>query len=157
MKGMIIKMRVVIQRVKEAKVTVDNQCIGAIGKGYLILLGVGKEDTKEVVDKYVDKIIKLRIFADEKGKTNLSIKDVEGEILVVSQFTLYADCKKGNIPSFTDAAGVEKAVELYEYFLSSVKKQIGDVQAGEFGADMAVSLINDGPFTIVLDESIMVN
>ncbi|HWT26365.1 MAG TPA: D-aminoacyl-tRNA deacylase [Mobilitalea sp.] len=148
-------MRIVIQRVNEAKVTVDENCIGAINKGYLILLGVGSEDTKEIADRYIDKIIKMRIFADENGKTNLSLQDVEGEILVVSQFTLYADCRKGNRPDFINAAGAQKARELYEYFLSCIKDRLGKVECGEFGADMQVSLVNDGPFTIILDEKIL--
>lgn len=145
-------MRVVIQRVLEAKVTVEEQIIGAIGKGLLIFLGVGAEDSNEIADKFIDKIIKLRIFEDEKGKTNLSLKDVQGEILLVSQFTLYAECRKGNRPDFINAAGAVKAKELYEYVLRIIKEHMGKVEAGEFGADMKVSLINDGPFTIVLDE-----
>ncbi len=148
-------MRVVIQRVLEAEVTVEGQKIGAIGKGLLILLGVGNEDTIEIADKYIDKILKLRIFADENGKTNLALQDVQGEVLVVSQFTLYADCKKGNRPDFINAAGAAKAKELYEYFLDNIKGRLGKVEAGEFGGDMKVSLVNDGPFTIVLDERMM--
>ncbi len=148
-------MRVVIQRVSEAQVTVENRVTGAIGKGFLILLGVGAEDTKEIADKYIDKILKLRIFEDEQGKTNLSLQDVGGEVLVVSQFTLYADCKKGNRPAFTNAGNPTLAQELYEYFLKRVKESLGSVQAGEFGADMKVSLLNDGPFTIVLDEKLI--
>lgn len=148
-------MRVVIQRVLEATVTVEEKCIGSIGKGFLILLGVGTEDTKDIADKYIDKILKLRIFPDENGKTNLSLQDVQGEVLVVSQFTLYAECRKGNRPDFINAAGAVKARELYEYVLESVKNRIGKVEAGEFGGDMKVSLINDGPFTIVLDERLV--
>lgn len=147
-------MRVVIQRVLEAKVTVEGQLIGSIGKGLLILLGVGSEDTKETADKYMDKILKMRIFADENGKTNLSLQEVEGEVLVVSQFTLYADCRRGNRPDFLNAAGAQKAEELYEYVKELVEKRLGKVQSGVFGADMKVSLVNDGPFTIVLDESL---
>lgn len=147
-------MRVVIQRVLEAKVTVEGQVIGSIGKGLLILLGVGSEDTKETADKYMDKILKMRIFADGNGKTNLSLQEVEGEVLVVSQFTLYADCRRGNRPDFLNAAGAHKAEELYEYVKELIEKRLGKVQAGEFGADMKVSLVNDGPFTIVLDESL---
>jgi D-aminoacyl-tRNA deacylase len=145
-------MRIVIQRVQEAKVTVEGQCIGAIGKGFLILLGVGNEDTRELADKYIDKLLKLRIFADENGKTNLSLQDVEGEVLVVSQFTLYADCRRGNRPDFINAAGAEKARELYEYVLERIRERLGKVEAGEFGGDMKVFLVNDGPFTIILDE-----
>lgn len=148
-------MRIVIQRVLEAKVTVDDRCTGAIGKGLLIFLGVGGEDTREIADKYIDKLLKLRIFADDNGKTNLSLQDVEGEVLVVSQFTLYAECRKGNRPDFIQAAGAAKAKELYEYVLEVVKQRLGKVAAGEFGADMKVSLINDGPFTLVLDEKLI--
>ena len=148
-------MRIVIQRVLEAKVTVDDRCTGAIGKGLLIFLGVGGEDTREIADKYIDKLLKLRIFADDNGKTNLSLQDVEGEILVVSQFTLYAECRKGNRPDFIQAAGAAKAKELYEYVLEVVMQRLGKVAAGEFGADMKVSLINDGPFTLVLDEKLI--
>lgn len=148
-------MRIVIQRVLEAKVTVEGRCTGSIGQGFLILLGVGKEDTKEVADRYIDKIIKMRIFADENGKTNRSLEDVQGEILVVSQFTLYADCRRGNRPDFINAAGATLANELYEYFLKCIEEKVGKVQAGEFGADMKVSLVNDGPFTIVLDENMI--
>ncbi|MHB8131740.1 MAG: D-aminoacyl-tRNA deacylase [Mobilitalea sp.] len=148
-------MRAVIQRVLEAKVTVEDQCIGSIGKGFLILLGVGTQDSKEIADRYIDKILKMRIFADENGKTNLSLVDVQGEVLVVSQFTLYADCRKGNRPDFINAAGASKAKELYEYVLCSIKERLGKVEAGEFGGDMKVSLINDGPFTIVLDERLI--
>jgi D-tyrosyl-tRNA(Tyr) deacylase len=146
-------MKVVIQRVKRAFVTVEGQVIGSIEKGFLLLIGIGREDTKEVVNKYLDKIIKMRIFADSEGKTNLSLCDVGGEILAVSQFTLYAGCKKGNRPNFLMAAGPDKGKELYEYFLEECKKRVPKVEAGEFGADMDVTLINDGPFTIVLDEN----
>jgi D-tyrosyl-tRNA(Tyr) deacylase len=148
-------MRIVIQRVKEAKVTVEDQCIGSINKGFLILLGVGSEDSKATADRYIDKILKMRIFADENGKTNLSLKEVQGEILVISQFTLYADCRKGNRPDFIHAAPAAKARELYEYFLEKIKVSLGKVEAGEFGAHMEVSLVNDGPFTIVLDERLI--
>ncbi len=148
-------MRIVIQRVLEAKVMVDGTYVGAINKGLLLFLGVGKDDTKEIADRYIDKILKMRIFADENGKTNLSLQDVQGEILVVSQFTLYADCRRGNRPDFINAAGAHKANELYEYVLTSIRNRIGKVEAGIFGADMKVSLINDGPFTIVLDESLL--
>lgn len=147
-------MKIVIQRVLEASVCVEGECIGKIGKGFLIFLGVGEEDTKELCDRFIDKIIKMRIFEDEAGKTNLALADVKGELLVVSQFTLYADCKKGNRPSFFQAANPAKANELYEYFVDECKKRVDVVETGEFGADMKVSLVNDGPFTIVLDESI---
>lgn len=148
-------MKVVIQRVLEAKVEVNDKIIGAIGKGLLILLGVGKDDDKKIADRYIDKILKLRIFADEKGKTNLSLNDVQGEVLVVSQFTLYADCRKGNRPDFIDAGSAGKAEELYEYFLEQINYRIGKVESGEFGAEMKVSLVNDGPFTIILDEGLL--
>lgn len=145
-------MRIVIQRVLEAAVTVEGQRVGSIGKGLLVLLGIGMEDTRGVADKYIDKLLKLRIFADENGKTNLALQDVQGELLVVSQFTLYAECRKGNRPDFINAAGAAKAKELYEYFLENIKGRLGRVECGEFGGDMKVSLVNDGPFTIVLDE-----
>ena len=148
-------MKLIIQRVNQASVLVEGQCIGSIKKGYLVLLGVGREDTKETVDFYVNKMLKLRIFADENGKTNLSLMDVEGELLVVSQFTLYADCKKGNRPNFLNAGAPDQARELYEYFVSECRKQVRKVETGEFGADMKVNLENDGPFTIILDESIV--
>lgn len=145
-------MKIVIQRVQRADVTVEEKVIGRIGKGYLILFGVGEDDTEEKLQRYVDKIVKMRIFADENGKTNLSIKDVKGEMLIVSQFTLYADCKKGNRPSFVHAGEPIKANKLYERFVKLMKEQIEVVETGEFGADMQVSLVNDGPFTIILDD-----
>lgn len=145
-------MKIVIQRVLKADVTVDEKVIGKIGKGYLILFGVGENDTEEELQKYVDKIVKMRIFADENGKTNLSIKDVNGQMLIVSQFTLYADCRKGNRPSFVHAGEPTKANMLYERFVELMREQIEVVETGEFGADMQVSLINDGPFTIILDD-----
>lgn len=144
-------MRLVIQRVNHAQVTVDGVVTGAIDKGYLVLLGVADGDTKEMVNRYVEKLSKLRIFPDENGKTNLSIRDVNGAVLVVSQFTLYADCKKGNRPSFTKAAKPDWAEALYEYFLQKTKEVFGDVQHGIFGADMKILLENDGPFTVVWD------
>lgn len=143
-------MKIVLQRVNHASVKVDGEIVGKIGKGFLILLGVGKEDTEADLQKYVDKIIKLRIFADENGKTNLSLKDVNGELLVVSQFTLYADCRKGNRPSFTEAGDPETANRLYEKFIELCKEQVLVVEHGVFGADMKVELENDGPFTVVL-------
>ncbi|BBF44559.1 D-tyrosyl-tRNA(Tyr) deacylase [Lachnospiraceae bacterium KM106-2] len=144
-------MKLVIQRVTHASVTVENKCIGKIEKGLLVLVGIGHDDTKETVKKYVDKMIKLRIFADENDKTNLSLKDVNGSLLVVSQFTLYADCKKGNRPNFQNAAAPQIANELYEYFVALCKEENLSVETGEFGADMKIDLCNDGPFTIVLD------
>lgn len=148
-------MKVVIQRVLEAKVEVDGITIGKIGKGFLIFLGVGQDDDEKIADRYIDKILKLRIFVDENGKTNLSLQDVGGEVLVVSQFTLYADCRKGNRPDFIRAGNAKKAKELYEYFLAKIKEKLGKVERGEFGADMKVSLVNDGPFTIILDEDLI--
>lgn len=144
-------MRFIIQRVKEGLVKVDGQTIGEIGKGYVVLVGVSNEDTKEIADKMVKKLIGLRIFEDENGKTNLSIKDVNGEMLIISQFTLYADCRHGNRPSFTDAGNPNLANELYEYIIEICEKEIRKVEHGKFGADMKVSLTNDGPFTIYLD------
>ncbi len=146
-------MRIVIQRVKRASVTVKGTCIGEIGKGLLLFIGIGREDTKAVIDKYIDKILKLRIFADEQEKTNLSLMDIQGEILAISQFTLYADCKKGNRPNFLQAAEPVKARELYLYFLEACKLKLGKMEAGEFGEDMQVELINDGPFTVILDDN----
>lgn len=148
-------MRIVIQRVLDAKVEVEGGITGQIGQGFLILLGVGQEDDTNVADRYIDKILKIRIFADENGKTNLSLQDVQGEVLVVSQFTLYADCRKGNRPDFIKAGSADKAEELYEYFLRKIKDRMGKVESGVFGADMKVSLTNDGPFTIILDEDLM--
>jgi D-tyrosyl-tRNA(Tyr) deacylase len=144
-------MRVVLQRVKHASVTVDGEMIGQIGKGFLVLLGVAEEDTEAAADKMADKICKLRIFEDENGKTNLSLADVGGELLIVSQFTLYADCHKGNRPSFIKAGSPDKANRLYEYFQSRCAQYVPKVEHGSFGADMKVELLNDGPFTIVLE------
>lgn len=145
-------MKFVIQRVKEASVKVDGEYTGKIKNGYLVLIGVGHEDTKEEADKYIRKMINLRIFEDENGKTNLSLKDVGGELLLVSQFTLYASCNKGNRPSFTQAGNPQKAEQLYEYIIGECKKEIDIVQTGVFGVHMEVSLINDGPFTVVLED-----
>lgn len=147
-------MRIVIQRVNHASVKVDGETIGSIGKGYLLLLGVAQGDTKEMVDRYVKKLSTLRIFADKEGKTNLSITDVGGEVLVVSQFTLYADCKKGNRPSFVKAGAPDFAEEMYEYFKAKCVETFGKVECGSFGTDMKVELENDGPFTILWDSDI---
>ena len=144
-------MRAVLQRVSEAAVRVDGEVIGSIGKGFCILLGVSDEDNEAVADKMADKICKLRIFEDENGKTNLSLADVGGELLVISQFTLYADCRKGNRPSFIGAGAPAEASRLYEYFMERCKMHVEKVEHGIFGADMKVSLINDGPFTLMLD------
>lgn len=145
-------MKLVIQRVKEASVAVENKTVGAIQKGYLVLLGVGPEDTKESADYLVQKLIKLRVFEDKNGKMNLALKDVQGQLLIISQFTLYADCTQGNRPSFINAAKPEQANLLYEYFIEQCEKEQIYVQHGIFGADMQVSLINDGPVTILLEK-----
>lgn len=144
-------MRFVIQRVKHASVTVEGNVLGKIGHGFMVLIGVCDEDDKAVADKMIKKMIGLRIFEDENGKTNLDLKTVNGELLLVSQFTLYADCKKGNRPSFVKAGNPTMANELYEYIIAECKKELPVVERGEFGADMKVELLNDGPFTIVLD------
>ena len=144
-------MKAVVQRVSLASVTVDEKVVGAIGEGYLVLLGVAQGDTVEIMKKLVKKMIDLRIFQDANGKTNLSIEDVKGEILVVSQFTLLADCKKGRRPSFIKAGNPKAAEEMYELFVEECKKRIAKVEHGSFGSDMKVELINDGPFTIILD------
>lgn len=144
-------MKFVIQRVNEASVTIQEETAGQIKKGFLVLIGVGREDTKETADKYVKKMLGLRIFEDENGKTNLSLKDVDGELLLVSQFTLYANCKKGNRPSFIEAGDPGKAEELYEYIIEQCREEVPIVETGVFGAEMQVSLVNDGPFTIVLE------
>lgn len=145
-------MRAVVQRVSRASVTVDGEKVGQIDKGYLVLFGAGQGDTRQYCEKIADKLSKLRIFSDENGKTNLSIDDVHGDMLIVSQFTLYADCRKGNRPSFIKAALPDEANALYEYFCECVSERIsGKVEKGIFGADMAVELVNDGPFTVILD------
>ena len=144
-------MRFVIQRVNHASVSVDGHIIGAIDKGFLVLIGISNTDTKGIADKMVKKLIGLRIFEDSEGKTNLDLKTVDGSLLLVSQFTLYADCKKGYRPSFINAGAPDMANEMYEYIISECKKEITNVQTGSFGADMKVALENDGPFTIILD------
>ena len=144
-------MRFVIQRVTEASVTIDGEISGKIGKGYLVLIGVAYTDTKEIADKMIRKMIGLRIFEDEQGKTNLSLADVDGGLLLVSQFTLYANCKRGNRPSFIEAGKPDMANEMYEYIIEKCRESVEEVQTGEFGADMKVQLLNDGPFTILLD------
>ena len=148
-------MKLVIQRVNHAEVKVNNEIVGSINKGFLVLVGVGQSDTKEIADKYLKKLLGLRIFEDEAGKTNLSLSDVNGELLMVSQFTLYANCKKGNRPSFIEAGNPELAENLCEYMIAQAKKQVPVVEHGIFGADMKVSLENDGPFTVILDEAIL--
>lgn len=147
-------MRLVIQRVTSASVEVEGKVIGSIGRGYMVLLGVGQKDDEQIARQYAEKLLKLRIFEDENGKTNRSLADVEGELLIISQFTLYADCRHGNRPSFTGAGAPQEANRLYEYFVKYCRERVAKVETGEFGADMKVSLVNDGPFTIVLDESI---
>lgn len=144
-------MRFVIQRVTEASVTIHGEISGKIGKGYLVLIGVADTDTKEIADKMIRKMIGLRIFEDEQGKTNLSLADVDGGLLLVSQFTLYANCKRGNRPSFIEAGKPDMANEMYEYIIEKCRESVEKVQTGEFGADMKVQLLNDGPFTILLD------
>lgn len=144
-------MKFVIQRVTEASVTINGQVTGSIGRGFMVLIGVGKEDTREEADRLIKKMIGLRIFGDENGKTNLSLKDVGGSLLLVSQFTLYANCSKGNRPSFVDAGDPRQAEELYDYIVSRCRQQVPDVQTGEFGEEMQVRLCNDGPFTIILE------
>ncbi len=144
-------MRAVIQRVSEASVSVDDDVIGSIRKGFLILLGVGAEDSHDDIERLWSKIRKMRIFDDENGKTNLSLSDVDGSVLVVSQFTLYANCKRGNRPSFTEAGSPDHARALYEAFVARAKQDVERVETGEFGAMMEVALVNDGPFTICLD------
>ena len=144
-------MKFLIQRVLNAQVDIAGETVGKIGKGYMILIGVGEDDTREIADRLIRKMLALRIFADENGKTNLSIKDVGGELLLVSQFTLYANSNKGNRPTFNGAGNPVLANELYEYIIAECKKEIPVVQTGKFGADMQVSLVNDGPFTIMLE------
>lgn len=149
-------MRIVLQRVANAKVQVAGETVGEIGRGYLILLGVSDEDTELITEKMADKICKLRIFEDKNGKTNLSLSDVEGDLLVISQFTLYADCKKGNRPSFTDAGNPELARRLYGQFMDRCRSYGIEVKQGCFGEHMEVSLVNDGPFTLMLDSKDMI-
>lgn len=144
-------MKFVIQRVSKASVTVEGACIGEIGKGFLVLIGVADGDTKEMADKMIKKMLGLRIFEDENGKTNLALSDVQGSLLLVSQFTLYADCKKGNRPSFIKAGKPDFANEMYEYIIAQCRQSGFPVATGSFGADMKVELLNDGPFTILLD------
>ncbi|HCD69238.1 MAG TPA: D-tyrosyl-tRNA(Tyr) deacylase [Ruminococcaceae bacterium] len=144
-------MRFVIQRVTSSKVTIGGEIKGEIGKGFMVLIGVADGDTAEIADKMIRKMVNMRIFEDENGKTNLGLKDVGGSLLLISQFTLYADCKKGNRPSFIKAGAPDMAEKLYDYIISECKKEIEVVEQGEFGADMKVELLNDGPFTIFLD------
>ena len=144
-------MKFVIQRVTSASCRVDDQITGAINRGFLVFIGVSDEDTTEIADKMTKKLLGLRIFEDENGKTNLALKDVDGELLLISQFTLYADCKKGNRPSFIRAGKPDAAEEMYQYIIKKCKEEIPVVECGIFGADMKISLLNDGPFTIILE------
>lgn len=144
-------MKFVIQRVTEASCTVEGKVIGQIEKGFLVFIGVSADDTTQIADKMVKKLLGLRIFEDENGKTNLSLHDVDGQLLLISQFTLYADCRKGNRPSFTNAGKPDMANEMYQYIITNCKQEIKIVEQGIFGADMKISLLNDGPFTIILD------
>lgn len=144
-------MRFVIQRAQSSKVTINGEIRGEIGKGFMVLIGIAGGDNAEIADKMIRKMVNMRIFEDENGKTNLGLKDVGGGLLLISQFTLYADCKKGNRPSFVNAGAPDMAKKLYEYIISKCKEEIDVVEKGEFGADMKVELINDGPFTILLD------
>ena len=144
-------MKFVIQRVKHAKVEVEGEVVGQIRKGFLVLIGISQSDNREIADKMIKKLINMRIFEDENGKTNLALSDVHGELLLISQFTLYADCRKGNRPSFVQAGKPDMANDLYEYIIDQCSQNISVVQKGVFGAHMDVSLLNDGPFTIVLD------
>lgn len=144
-------MKFVIQRVTHASCTVDEKITGEIAGGFLVLIGISNIDTAQIADKMVKKLLGLRIFEDAQGKTNLSLQDVNGGLLLISQFTLYADCRKGNRPSFINAGNPKLANELYEYIIARCREQIPDTACGIFGADMKISLLNDGPFTIVLD------
>lgn len=148
-------MKFVIQRVSEASVTIDGEVRGKIDKGFVVLIGVGQGDTKEIADKYIKKLLNMRIFEDADGKTNLALKDVDGQLLLISQFTLYANCKKGNRPSFVDAGAPDVAEALYDYIVDECRKVVPIVETGEFAADMKVALVNDGPFTVILDEAIL--
>ena len=145
-------MKLLVQRVSSAKVDVDSKTVGKINKGFLVLIGVTHTDTKEIADYLVKKLCNLRVFKDENSKMNLSIKDVDGELLIVSQFTLYADCQHGNRPSFVNSAKPDMANELYEYFVERCRKEVKNVETGIFGADMKVSLLNDGPVAIMLEK-----
>ncbi|MCX4305767.1 MAG: D-aminoacyl-tRNA deacylase [Acetatifactor sp.] len=146
-------MRFLIQRVNEAKVEVDGEAVGSIGKGFLVLIGISGTDDTAVADKMIKKLTGLRIFEDENGKTNLDLKAVGGQLLLISQFTLYADCRRGNRPSFTDAGAPDKAEQLYHYIIEGCRREIAVVEEGRFGAEMKVSLVNDGPFTVFLDSA----
>ena len=145
-------MKLLVQRVSSAQVDVDSKTVGKINNGFLVLIGVTHTDTREIADYLVKKLCNLRVFKDENSKMNLSIKDVDGELLIVSQFTLYADCQHGNRPSFVNSAKPDMANELYEYFVERCRREVKNVETGIFGADMKVSLLNDGPVTIMLEK-----
>jgi len=144
-------MKFVIQRVTQAEVSIEEKVVGSIGRGFVVLIGVSNTDTKEIADKMIKKLVNLRIFEDDEGKTNLSLADVDGELMLISQFTLYANCKKGNRPSFIEAGAPDLANSLYEYMIEGCKSFIPKVATGEFGAMMKISLVNEGPFTILLN------
>lgn len=148
-------MKFVIQRVIQAEVVVEEQSVGKIDQGLMVLVSICNSDTKEIADKLINKLIHLRIFEDENGKSNLSVQDIHGNLLIISQFTLYADCRKGNRPSYTNAGNPDLANELYEYIIAQCQKEFPNVQHGIFGAYMKVSLLNDGPFTIIFDSEQM--
>lgn len=148
-------MKFVIQRVSQAEVVVEEQSVGKIDQGLMVLVSICNSDTKEIADKLINKLIHLRIFEDENGKSNLSVQDIHGNLLIISQFTLYADCRKGNRPSYTNAGNPDLANELYEYIIAQCQKEFSNVQHGIFGAYMKVSLLNDGPFTIIFDSEQM--
>ncbi len=148
-----IKMRFVIQVVSKAEVRIEGKVKGSVDRGYMVLIGVGQEDDEKTADKMVNKLLGLRIFPDDNGKTNLSLADVGGGLLLISQFTLYADCRKGNRPSFVKAGSPDEANRLYEYVVAKCRERVARTETGEFGADMQVSLVNEGPFTIILDSS----
>ena len=148
-------MKFVIQRVSQAEVVVEEQSVGKIDQGLMVLVSICNSDTKEIADKLINKLIHLRIFEDENGKSNLSVQDIHGNLLIISQFTLYADCRKGNRPSYTNAGNPDLANELYEYIIAQCQKEFPNVQHGIFGAYMKVSLLNDGPFTIFFDSEQM--
>ena len=148
-------MKFVIQRVSQAEVVVEEQSVGKIDQGLMVLISICNSDTKEIADKLINKLIHLRIFEDENGKSNLSVQDIYGNLLIISQFTLYADCRKGNRPSYTHAGNPDLANELYEYIIAQCQKEFPNVQHGIFGAYMKVSLLNDGPFTIIFDSEQM--
>lgn len=149
-------MRLIVQRVLNAQVEVDKKCVGKIERGFLVFIGINNQDTKEIADKMIKKLLGLRIFPDENDKINLDLQAVNGQLLLVSQFTLYADCKKGNRPSFIEAGSPETANALYEYMIEECTKQAAVVQHGIFGAEMKVSSINDGPFTVILDSDVII-